>query len=397
MESTFNDKLLKLRADIASSTTYKEKLDIWADTAANICHDIATSSINSIKVDRFFYAFQSPPLDHRPKLLIIAFNPKDKDETTYDAGCKNESRNYERVTGDELKKANMSWGNTWRIWQNLKKSFVSTELNGLLDSFVYMNMVYFGSDTVESLYKKNKGAKMAEQICTELTHILAFEIFKPDYILCLGENSFLGISNSPLFAPSNLIHITEKVKSKEANQILIVGIPHASGARGITDELRVEIGEAIHKAFFKNAVDSTNRVYTLNTKFDKSTLNKIMELVRSNDTLSKLTITEGNENGGNIRYDVDGFDNEKLEITITITSNGYIGVRNAKTEGRNINQSQIDSSRYSKILEKLGFRDSKKGGNWIGIKPFSQYNTIEAKEITRNIESDITEILACLH
>lgn len=265
---TFDERLIKLREEITASPDYNTKFDIWLDNAANICHDIATSKEKVIKVDRFFYAFQSPLIES-PKFLIIAFNPADGYETTYEVGCKNKNRNYERITGNELKEPNMSWNkhHTWRIWQNLKKSFVSTELNGLLNSFVYMNMVYFGSGTVNS-FEKNSGAQLAKQVCTELTNILVFEIFKPRVILCLGVESFAGIGNGFEQTQVNNSPINDNVKSKYVNQTLVVGVPHSSGARNGSDEIRINMGEALHDLIFRTPITSVNRVNSIQMKFN---------------------------------------------------------------------------------------------------------------------------------
>lgn len=389
MEKTFDERIKRLRVDVAASNDYDEQLDIWANTAANICHEIATSKDESIQVDRFFYAFQSPPKE-KPEFLIVAFNPGDGDETRYEEGCKNPSRKYPCISGKELKEPNKFWDNhhTWRIWQNLMKSFVSTELNGLLNSFVSMNLVYFVSKKVKT-FQKLKGAEAAQRICTELTNILVFDIFKPDFILCLGIESFEGVGNGlkqsqVLDSPNN-----KNVKSKDVNQTLVIGIPHASGARDVTDEERVNIGETIHQLIFKNPVTSINRVNTLKTKFDKAFLNELIGLVRSSESLSKLNITEGKETGGNIRYEVEGFNNDKLEITVS--SQSFIGVRYAKIDGKY--PANLEINRHSKALENLGFRDGDKGGNWLGIKSFGQYNTKDITDIIRNIEVDITKFL----
>jgi len=391
MMKTFNDRLQLLREEITGSTDYNSKFNIWADTAANICHDIATSSDTSIQVDRFFYAFQSPPVES-PKFLIIAFNPADSYETTYEVGCKNITRNYERITGNQLKEPNMSWNkhHTWRIWQNIMKSFVSTEMNGLLDSFVYMNMVYFGSKTVDT-FNKNSGALLAKQVCTELTNILVFEIFKPQIILCLGIESFAGIGNGFEQTQINISPINDKVKSKQVNQTLVVGIPHSSGARNGSDELRVNIGEALHDLIFRTPITLANRVKSIQMKFDNSFLNEFLNHVRNSEVLSKLNISEGKENGANIRYILTGYDNGKLEITIS--SQGFIGIRLAKLNGQYSSNDRININKYVKLLKSNGFSSDDKGGNWIGKKSFGQYNTTLPKDLTYFIENDISKFI----
>lgn len=391
MMNSFNDRLQLLREEITASPDYNSKFNIWADTAANICHDIATSSNTSIKVDRFFYAFQSPPVES-PKFLIIAFNPADGFETTYEVGCKNKNRNYERITGNELKEPNMSWNNhhTWRIWQNLKKTLISTELNGLLDLFVYMNMVYFGSRTVNS-FNKNSGAQLAKQVCIELTNILVFEIFKPQIILCLGIDSFSGIGHGFEQTQVMISHINDKVKSKYVNQTLVVGIPHSSGARNGSDELRINIGEALHDLIFRTPITSANRVKSIQMKFDNSFLNELLNHVRNSEVLSKLNISEGKEKGANIRYIVTGYDNDKLEITIS--SQGFIGIRFAKLNGQYSGNDQTKINKCVKLLKSNGFSSDDKGGNWIGKKSFGQYNTTVSNDLTYFIENDISKFL----
>jgi hypothetical protein len=59
---SFDERLLKLREEITASPDNGTKFNIWVNNAADICHDIATSKEESIQVDRFFMAFQSPPI-----------------------------------------------------------------------------------------------------------------------------------------------------------------------------------------------------------------------------------------------------------------------------------------------------------------------------------------------
>ena len=391
MNDTFNERLQLLREKIAASSDYELKFNIWLENAAGICHDIATSKDESIQVDRFFFAFQSPPIK-TPKFLIIAFNSADKDETTYIAGCKNEKRKYEKITGEELKKPNMSWDthHTWRIWQNLRKSFVSTEMNGLLDSFVFMNLVYFVSKNVQT-FQKIKGSRIAQKICTELTNLLVFEIFKPEVILCLGVESFAGISNGFEQSQVNISPINDKVKSKLINQTLIIGVPHSSGSRNEHDDVRVSMGEAIHEKIFKNPITSINRVCTLKTKLDKTIINDLFKHIRSSEILAKLNISEGKEQGGNIRYVIDGLDNDELEITIS--SQGFIGVRFAMVNGKYSGNVQKNKEIYLELLKSLGFSSDDKGGYWIGRKLIGQYNTTELKNLTDFIENDIKNFI----
>lgn len=387
-----NEKLQSLREEITASPNYNSKLNVWANSAANICHEIATSKEEDIKVDRFFYAFQSPPIKN-PKFLIIAFNPSDRFETTYEIGCKNENRNYERITGNVLKEPNMTWDqhHTWRIWQNLKKSFVSTEMNELLNSFVYMNMVFFGSKNVDTFNNKNSGAKFAKKVCTELTNILAFEIFKPQIILCLGDESFAGIGNEFEQIQVTNSSIDNKAKSKQVNKTLVIGMPHPSGARNLTDVYRVNIGEALHDLIFETPITSANRVNLTQHKFDKSIMDALLNLVRRSEFLSRLNITEGKEKGGNIRYVIEGFDNDKLEITIS--SQGFTGIRFAKSNGQYSDITQSDMEIYVKLLNSHGFSSDDKAGNWIGKKSFYQYNTIVLSDLNDFIENDIKKVI----
>lgn len=166
------------------------------------------------------------------------------------------------------------------------------------------------------------------------------------------------------------------------------GIPDEP--KKVSDEERVNRGEAIHELIFGTPITTANRVYSTKIKFDKAFLNELLSLARTSEYLSKLSIIEGKETGGNIRYEVDGFDNDKLEITITSQSQGYIGVRYAMIDRKY--PDNPENNQYSKALENLGFRDGDKGGHWLGVKTIGQYKTKDLTEIIRNIEADIKKI-----
>jgi hypothetical protein len=253
-----------------------------------------------------------------------------------------------------------------------------------------MNMVYFGSGTVDT-FNKNSGAQLAKQVCTELTNILVFEIFKPQIILCLGVESFAGVGNGFEQTQVNISPINDNVKSKHVNQTLVVGIPHSSGARNGSDKLRVNIGEALHDLIFRTPITSANRVNSIRIKFDSSFLNELLNHLRSSEVLARLDIAEGKENGANIRYIVKGYDNDKLEITIS--SQGFIGIRFAKLNGQYSDNVNINKNNYARLLESNGFGSDDKGGNWIGKKSFGQYNTTLLNDLSYFIEKDITKFI----
>lgn len=227
--------------------TFEQKLNAWAEQVAEICHEIATSTDEGKRLDKAFYVFQSePPRNEGIDLLIIGLNPGN--DFSLEAqyvnpiwGIKNN-----KMDKSTLLQKNPCFDNcdSWKIWKNLEKSFSKQ----VLANACYINQVYFNTGNYKALQNQASGPN-AIKVCRELTQEF-IRIVQPKNILCLGvSDCFSGMG----------IGAFKVIKTNKANKKLVIkkvcdgipvyGIPHPSGARGISDYDRKEIGEILNANF----------------------------------------------------------------------------------------------------------------------------------------------------
>jgi hypothetical protein len=219
--------------------SFDGKLSQWAEKAAGQCREIAVSSDPAIRVNKCFYAFQSPPRES-PDLLVVGLNPAE--EYGYP-----ENRSLQEDV-ERMKKENPCWGDreNWKIWKETKSYFASDALKDLLENSVYMNEIYFNSASSDSL-SAAKGSAHAIKVCRALTQEVVFDIIRPGKIVYLGVSDFYyRIENADYRvllagAKNNLL-----VK-KLCRGIPVYGIPHPSGAWGISHEDRAAISRLLEE------------------------------------------------------------------------------------------------------------------------------------------------------
>lgn len=229
---------------------FNEKLNEWAEKAARQCYEIATSTDPARRVDKTFYAFQSPPREN-PDLLVLGINPSE------DAGC---DFSYSacgkglQTDIEGMKNGNPFWNSeaTWAIWKNLKKYFVSDGLKDLLENSVYMNEIYFNTKNLDLLYTF-PGAVHAIKVCRELTQEVVFDIIRPKKVLCLGVSEcFYGIGEGINYQVMSTNEGNKKLLIKKiCRDIPVYAIPHPSGARGISGKDREVIGKLLAEELLK--------------------------------------------------------------------------------------------------------------------------------------------------
>lgn len=213
---------------------FESKLQVWSDRAAKYYRKAIEDPTNEI--DLFFYAFQSPPRSN-PDLLILGLNPHEND--TYKGGCS--SWGINDMTAKEMMRENQYWFKkegvedhkgyeTWTIWKRLRKLFCGNELQAKLDGSVYMNLIFFNTNTFDEFVNK-KGSTDVIKEGKELTKDVIFNVIKPKSILCLSiPKCFDYIKGDDL---ENLLPGGKKrlLMKKMINGIPVYGIPHISGAR----------------------------------------------------------------------------------------------------------------------------------------------------------------------
>jgi hypothetical protein len=227
---------------------FNGKLNEWAEKAATLCHEIATSNDPALRVDKYFYAFQSPPKE-RPEALILGINPSEDSGFDFSySGCgQGLQSDIER-----MKKGNPHWNTeaTWAIWTKLKKHFASDDLKALLENSVYMNEVYFNSRNLQALYDAFPGSVRAIRVCCELTQEVVFDVIRPKKILCLGVSEcfhWIGAGENYRVLQTNEKHIRLFI-TKTCRGVPVYGIPHPSGARGISNDDRTVISHLLAEA-----------------------------------------------------------------------------------------------------------------------------------------------------
>jgi hypothetical protein len=220
--------------------SFNEKLGRWAEKSARLCREIALSDDPAKQVDKWFYAFQSPPRE-APGLLILGFNPAE--DFPYSSGSQDLQADIER-----MKNENPCWGNrdSWLIWKNLKKYFASDGLKALLEESVYMNEVYFNSANEASL-SSLAGGVQAIRVCRELTQEVIFDIIRPEKILCLGVSSrFDSIGKATNYQVLGTYGASKKLLIKKiCRETPVYAIPHPSGAQGVSDDDRETAGKLL--------------------------------------------------------------------------------------------------------------------------------------------------------
>lgn len=127
----------------------------------------------------------------------------------------------------------------WKIWHRPYKAFNSVGyLEPMTDgNFVFMNVVYFGSDTIKDFQAKSGSAEVAAQ-CMDFTAEVIQDIFRPKCVVCFSINDcFRPLERRFGFAEVETITplmvnghpARHKVVKGLWNNLPVYGIPHPSG------------------------------------------------------------------------------------------------------------------------------------------------------------------------
>lgn len=228
--------------------TFETKLLEWAERVVKNCHEVAK------KIDKPFYAFQSKPVEN-PEVLILGINPANKDNSDYKAQYNNKSdvwgedvKKNQGMTVKAFLKENPQWKEheKWRFWKNLKKVFHTAKMENILSSnnYVYMNALYFSTKNMGEFYTLKNANEIFKE-CLQYTEEM-INILKPEMILCLSiPECFNRLLNK---TGTKFIH--PQILKGEFYGIPTYGIPHTSGARGVSNNDWTQIGLMLHKEFY---------------------------------------------------------------------------------------------------------------------------------------------------
>ncbi len=224
---------------------FKQKLNDWAVETVNFCHNTATNK--ELNFDLCFYAFQSTPVEN-PEILLLGVNPHGNG--SYKSQYDNPAwklKEYGKMIPEVFVNANPFYSekDNWLIWKNLIKSFNTDKLKNILKNHMYMNLVYFNTNGVKDLLNKDKIIFSKNK---DLSINLITEIIKPKRIVCLGTKSCFD--ELPLKNKETLLKNRQRLVTKgwfESLGIAVYGIPHPTGARGMNDNIRRDIGVILNK------------------------------------------------------------------------------------------------------------------------------------------------------
>jgi hypothetical protein len=253
MKYKFKEDLETLRLEIRSYESFEEKLKKWAEFTVEYCNEIAENK------NRTYYVFQSEPR-YEPDVLILGLNPGGN--FTFESqiekegwGLKQHGKMISEILihqnpwyfgGKEEKKEK-----EWNILRNLNKTInVHSEVSGIFDNMVYMNILYFNSkDFAEFKSWFKESWKDVFENCMELSKLLIFDIIKPKRILCLSiDNCYRPFTRNQ---QSEQL-LTNLLNKSEINGICIYGMTHPSARK--TNFERENIGWHLYADWFKKPI-----------------------------------------------------------------------------------------------------------------------------------------------
>lgn len=201
---------------------FEIKKEKWLQEVADGCHEIAIKNENYPD----FYVFQSQIFEN-PDLLIIGANPAGNE--TYKDML--QRKQIERRTKDDLINSSDGKNNEyisnpdWAISKPILEMFSGKRTREVLENAVIMNTVYFNTNQIAGLVKK----EMVD-FCSKMTKEFIYEICKPKRILFIGKDApkwlkieFDTIALSPIENKDWFL-----IKEKKINDIPHFQIHHTS-------------------------------------------------------------------------------------------------------------------------------------------------------------------------
>lgn len=206
--------------------TKKELYDEWVDRVCRFIEE-AGPEINCVSC-----AFQSKPvLDKEPEVVFLGYNAHEP----YGYMGPNRERFYEGNPSFYADRDNPAW----KVWNKPYAAFKYAEyLEPMTDgNFVFMNAVYFGSDTIKSLQAKPESGDIIAK-CLNFTAEVIQSIFRPRCVVCFSvTDCFLPLAQHFKFTEVETLNppiingepARQRVMKGFWGTIPTYGIPHPSG------------------------------------------------------------------------------------------------------------------------------------------------------------------------
>lgn len=380
----------------------KQELAKWADSTANLYHDLAKKEPT---FDKAFYTQSNlNDLEQRPEVLILAINPGSGGSYTEQVANQlwiNWGLDG-KMDGATLLKGNPKWyeRDSWRFWQRLK---CILSRNGgkpfLLDKskLVLSNLTLFSSVQAKDLPK-------LPSECIQKT-IELINILQPKSILCLGITDCIeplkkeGKFTTEMLLPNNLLSFGKY------QHIPIYSIKHP--ASRLTNEEMNLVGKCL-KYLFDNPNDTD-----IKNQIEKNFSGEIEAVKNRKGNIKSVSvdfaqikldiqkeisvkfIEEGiftlNDihNDNPERYNIS----EDIMVSVTKTGVGYVGIRH---KNYSLNYKVKEYPHQEKLMDflqkEMGFINDTNDA-WLGVKNFSNYG-YSTDHIISNIIEDIKRIKA---
>ncbi|WP_299577491.1 hypothetical protein [uncultured Sunxiuqinia sp.] len=150
---------------------------------------------------------------------------------------------------------------------------------------------------------------------------------------------------------------------------------------------------ALLNNFFENDItyqpaDFFDKSFPHKVRISRGQIAEVIKEIRKDESIfKKCTDIELLEEGEKtIRFEFAGYENDKLEFTVTMNENGYIGIRGSKpSNGNDRNENLSYKEKYEGVLSELDFLTPRK--TWLGTKNISDIDFEN-----RDLESIVTSI-----
>lgn len=214
--------------------TKKELYDAWVERVCRFIEEVGPGlGLTSC-------AMQSKPvLDKQPEVVFLGYNAHEVDGYM---GA-NRERFYE---GNPYFHADTQ-DPKWKVWYRTRDMFSYPPVNWAEPvtegNFVFMNVVYFGSNTIKELQAK-EGSKEVIGQCLDFTAEVVQEIFQPKCVVCFSVNEcFNLLAKRFSFTDVDYIRLTntegkpvkQRVVKGMWGKMPVYGIPHPSGRVSYAD------------------------------------------------------------------------------------------------------------------------------------------------------------------
>ncbi|MDI9868234.1 hypothetical protein [Flectobacillus roseus] len=371
----------------------KQELAKWADSTANLYHDLAQKKPD---FDKAFYSQSNlNDLEQRPELLILAINPgsggsyTDQVTNSLWTGWGLDGK----MDGTALLKGNPTWDtrDTWPFWQRLKSILRRGEIESIIQDkskFVLSNLTLFSSVQAKDLPK-------LPSECIQKT-IELINILQPKKILCLGISDCIeplkkeGKFTTEMLLPNNLLSFGKY------QHIPIYSIKHPA-SRYNNEEMNL-VGKCL-KYLFDNPNNTDVRVQIekiFSGEIEAVKNRKVTESVDKEIRIEvKEKIHERLEKEGFINYEVKNLErysiSDDIMVSVTQTGVGYVGIRHKNFSLKYTEKEYPYQEKFMDFLQKESGFINNTNDVWLGVKHFSQYG-YSADQIISNIIEDIKRI-----